>query len=217
MPRKPTGQVIERDTREGRMFALRFRAYGERQYLRLGLAADGWSRERAERELRHVLADVERGIWVPPVEAPAVAPTDPGFHAFASEWLAARQGELRAATIADYGWQLSNHLLPFFHRHRLSQITVAEVDRYREHKVREAVLSAESINKTITRLGQILAVAEERDLIARNPVRVNTRNRSSRPAARAPCSSTAPRRSRRCSMPRPTSTHAASRAPTAGA
>src|SRR5437762_1547602 len=59
MPRKPTGQVIERDTREGRMFALRFRAYGERQYLRLGLAADGWSRERAERELRHVLADAE--------------------------------------------------------------------------------------------------------------------------------------------------------------
>ena len=31
--------------------------------------------------------------------------------------------------------------------------------------------------KTITRLGQILAVAEERDLISRNPVRVNTRNR----------------------------------------
>jgi integrase len=54
---------------------------------------------------------------------------------------------------------------------------VAEVDRYRDFKVRERVLSAESINKTITRLGQILAVAEERDLIPRNPVRVNTRNR----------------------------------------
>ena len=59
----------------------------------------------------------------------------------------------------------------------MPQITVAEVDRYREFKVREGVLSAESINKTITRLGQILAVAEERDLIPRNPVRVNTRNR----------------------------------------
>ena len=51
------------------------------------------------------------------------------------------------------------------------------MDRYREFKVRECVLSAESINKTITRLGQILAVAEERDLIPRNPVRVNRRNR----------------------------------------
>ena len=43
--------------------------------------------------------------------------------------------------------------------------------------MREELLSAESINKTITRLGQILAVAEERDLVPRNPVRVNTRNR----------------------------------------
>ena len=54
---------------------------------------------------------------------------------------------------------------------------VVELDRYRALKVREQILSAESINKTITRLGQILAVAEERDLIPRNPVRVNTRNR----------------------------------------
>jgi len=42
--------------------------------------------------------------------------------------------------------------MPFFHRHRLPQITVAEVDRYRAFKVREQGLSPESINKTITRL-----------------------------------------------------------------
>jgi len=171
------GQVIERPTRNGRSFALRFRAYGERHYLSLGDTTDGWDRARAERELRHVLADVDRGLWAPVRQVAVVAPVDPGFHVFASEWIEARRRELREATILDYSWQLSNHLLPFFHRHQLSQITVAEVDRYREHKVREGVLSAESINKTITRLGQILAVAEERDLIARNPVRVNTRNR----------------------------------------
>ena len=39
------------------------------------------------------------------------------------------------------------------------------------------VFSHRSRSTTITRLGQILAVAEERDLVARNPVRVNTRNR----------------------------------------
>ncbi len=98
----------------------------------------------------------------------------------------ARRPELRASSIADYAWQLSNHLLPFFHRHRLPQITVAEVDRYRECKVREGALSAESIKKTITRLGQILAVAEERDLVARNPVRVNTRNRKLKTKRRRP-------------------------------
>ena len=177
MPRKPTGQVIEKETREGRTFALRFRAYGERQYVTLGNAREGWTRERAERELRHVLSDVERGIWVKPLAAPAAGSPDPGFHAFASQWLEDRRGELRETTVLDYTWQISNHLLPFFHRHSLSQITVAEVDRYRAHKVKEGRLSAESINKTITRLGQILAVAEERDLIARNPVRINTKNR----------------------------------------
>ena len=177
MPPTSTGQVVERQTARGRVFALRFRAYGRRRYLTLGTAADGWSRQKAEAELRHVLADVERGIWIPSAPGIARTPVTPTFHEFASEWLDARSRELCQTTLADYSWQLTSHLLPFFHAHHLPQITVAEVDRYREHKVREGLLSAESINKTVTRLGQILAVAEERELIARNPVRVNTRNR----------------------------------------
>jgi integrase len=177
MPPQPTGQVIERQTARGRVFALRFRAYGRRHFLTLGGAGEGWTREKAEAELRYVMADVERGLWAPTTTTPAAAPDAPTFHEFASEWMAAKRREVREATVLDYGWQLSNHLLPFFHAHRLPDITVAEVDRYREFKVREGALSAESVNKTITRLGQILAVAEERDLIARNPVRVNTRNR----------------------------------------
>jgi integrase len=177
MAPRPTGEVIERERERGRVFALRFRAYGRRQFVTLGGVDEGWTRQKAEAELRHVLADVERGLWTPGVGRTAEAPKSPTFHEFASAWLEARRGELGEATIADYTWQLCNHLLPFFHAHRLPQISVAEVDRYREFKVREQVLSAESINKTITRLGQILAVAEERDAITRNPVRVNTRNR----------------------------------------
>lgn len=177
MARRATGEVIERDRGGRRIFALRFRAYGRRHFVTLGGAADGWTRQKAEAELRYVLADVERGLWAPGTGATAEAPPSLTFHEFASEWLESRRVELRPNTLADYTWQLSNHLLPFFHRHFLAQITVAEVDGYRAFKVREQVLGAESINKTITRLGQILAVAEERDLIPRNPVRVNTRNR----------------------------------------
>ena len=177
MAPRPTGQVIERKTARGRTFALRFRAYGRRHFVTLGASADGWTRPKAEEELRHVLADVERGLWTPVEQRVAAAPEAPTFHEFASAWMAAKRAEVREATVLDYTWQLCNHLLPFVHAHRLGQITVAEVDRYREFKVREGVISAESINKTITRLGQILAVAEERDLIPRNPVRVNTRNR----------------------------------------
>ena len=54
------------------------------------------------------------------------------------------------------------------------------VDDYRSFKVREGVLSASSINKTLALLGTILDVADERGLIDRNPLRVNPRKRRRR-------------------------------------
>ena len=88
-------------------------------------------------ELRHMLSDVERGIWQPHEPAAAEPPKEvPTFHEFASKWLEARRKELRPNTVADYTWRLSDHLLPFFAKHRLSAITVEEVDRYRAVKVR---------------------------------------------------------------------------------
>jgi integrase len=96
-------------------------------------------------------------------------PGEPTFHEFASEWFDGLSYEgLSENTLKDYSWQLCNHLLPYFAGHRLSEITIAEVDAYRQHKVREGKLSATSINSTLTRLSQILEVAVERELIARN-------------------------------------------------
>jgi integrase len=87
-----------------------------------------------------------RGVWRPPHPEPAPPPVaDPTFHEFAPEWWASKRDELSRKTQIDYEWQLSNHLLPFFARHRLTQITVAEVDRYRNAKVAERALSAASI------------------------------------------------------------------------
>jgi len=170
MARQATGQVVEREGKRGRNYALRFRAYGQRRFLTLGSAEDGLTRAKAEAELQNVLADVRRGIWQPPereavVEEPRPEPT---FYEFAREWYEANEGEWRENTRLDYGWQLDNHLVPFFGRHRLSAITVEEVDRYRHAKVRDGKLSATSINKTITRLGQVLEVAVEYDLVPRN-------------------------------------------------
>ena len=179
MARPATGGVLERPRQDGTTFVLRFRAYGARQFVTLGSTADGWTRERADDELLNVLADVRRGRWQPPAPAPEpqAPPTDPTFHEFASEWFDAKRRTLRPKTIEDYEWRLTHHLLPFFAGHRLSRLSVAEVDRYRERKVREGTIGAESINKTITLLGQVLDVADERGLIERNPVRVNPRNR----------------------------------------
>lgn len=175
MPRKPSGSIVE--TPSGG-FALRFRALGKRRYLSL---SDGTTREQAAAELAYVLAQVERGEWEPPkAPAPAIEPDEVGevtFHEFATDWYAAKAGEVRPSTAASYLNELSNHLLPFFHAHVLSEITVDEVDRYREAKVQEGRFAASHINATITRLGTILDVADERGLIERNPVRVNPRNR----------------------------------------
>ena len=66
MARRSEGQVVERHWKSGRGYALRFRAFGERQYLTLGSETEGWNRGRAEEELANVLADVRRGLWVPP-------------------------------------------------------------------------------------------------------------------------------------------------------
>jgi integrase len=171
MARPATGSVIE--PTNGRGWAIRFRAYGKRRYVALGTTEDGWSRARAEAELRHVLADVERGIWKPhkpePIEAPAAVPT---FHEFSSDWLAGRHGEIRPRTVADYEWAFSYHLLPFFKGHLLTEITVAEVDRYKAAKLRAGKLGAAQINKTLKLLAMVMDMAIEYELVDRaNPAR----------------------------------------------
>jgi integrase len=172
MPRKATGQVIEPS--DGRSWAIRFRAYGKRRYVALGTAAEGWSRKRAEAELRHVLADVERGIWRPyePAQAPQTAEA-PTFHEFASDWLENREPELRPKTVKSYRWLLSGHLLPHFASMHLDQIGAEDVDRYRAAKLREGALGPNQINKSIGLLAMILDAAGDYGHVdpARNPAR----------------------------------------------
>ena len=179
MARPATGQVIVDKRRRSPTFGLRFRAYGRREYLALGTAAEGWTRAKAQTELQNILADVRRGIWRPPIVEVVPAPREmPTFHAFASEWFerqtleGGRRGSgLSAAGRDDLQWRLSSHLLPAFASRRLDQITVEDVDRYRLAKVREGNLGATSINKTLTTLAAILETAVEYELIDRNPAR----------------------------------------------
>ena len=192
MARPPSGQVVLRETQQGRIYALRFHAYGRRRYLTLGSADDGWTKQRAEDELANVLADVRRGIWKPPLLEPEQQPQleDPSFHQYASEWLAQREHEgLAQKTIVAFRWSLINHLLPFFAEHRLTQITPREIKRYTQAKLaeRNAIeqaradahakgerlhqrsLSNASINHTLRHLAQILEAAVDDELIPTNP------------------------------------------------
>lgn len=171
--RKPTGQIVERKLKQGKTFGIRFRAYGDRHFETLGTASEGWTRAKAEVALADRLADVRRGIWQQPRPAPEPRETrpDPTFHEFASTWLEGKQPELRPRTVESYRWQLEMHLLPFFANYHLSQIGIEEVDRYKTAKLREGVLGANQVNKTLTRLAQILEVATEYGYIERNPAK----------------------------------------------
>jgi len=194
-----TGQVIK-PSGQRRSFSLRFRAYGKRWVIKLGRPEDGWTTQMAERELAVVLRDVDLGTWRPPRPDPApMKEVDPTFHEFASDWYATKELEVEPNTANHYRNDLVNHLLPFFKRHHLSEVTVAEVDRYRQRKVREAAeitaaaesgtpmmvsyvdrrgrsyrrparpLSPRSINMHIDLLAQILAVAVDHGHLPSNP------------------------------------------------
>lgn len=199
MAARSKGHVEERSWKSGRGYGLRFVAYGERQYVTLGLESEGWTRKRAEEELANILADIRRGIWVPPnrrrkaragsveAEAPAAAPT---FGAFARQQVASRQGQVSENHYGYLMWGLS-HLLPYFADWPLGEIDVEAVDGYRAFKVEEAdrrrraierrkpqrnehgqvcrPLSACSINKTIDVLQWVLSFAVEYKHLTENP------------------------------------------------
>ncbi len=208
-----TGQLLEREWRSGRTYAVRVHAYGRRHYLTLGSSGDGWTRSQAEDELQNILADIRRGIWTPP--RPARARTakpsadergaKPTFHRFASQWLAGRRNEVSERSHEFYGWALTHHLLPYFANHTLEEITIEAVDAYRRHKVKQSEqrkaaleaasqlpyserpprpLSAVTINKTIDVLQMTLAEAVEHGHIASNPAA--GRRRRLKPPPRRP-------------------------------
>ena len=197
MPRQQ-GQVLERDCKSGRRYALRLVAYGRRRYVTLGGAIDGWTEQRAHAELARILDEVGRGDWTPP---PRNLPFHPASSAtrettlgvFARRWLTARRAEVASSTHAYERWALELHLLPYFANVPLAKLTIRDVDAYRQHKVQEAArrrlaattnrperdrrgqprrpMSASSINKTIDVLQAVLELAREYDLIATNPGR----------------------------------------------
>ena len=194
MPRKPKGEIFERVGNRGTSFQIRFHAYGKRRYATVGNSADGYTREEAERELAFVLEQVRRGIWRPPdtPSRPEIPEPEPTFHEFASDWFNRHRGEWAERTVEQYEGDLRLHLLPFFARHRLSQISVEEIDRYKSAKLRERTerlvrrpLSNGTINRTLTRLGQILEEAVEHRHITQNPMRLGRRKLKARRPRRA--------------------------------
>lgn len=158
MAKKASGEVLVRDWKAGRGFALRFSAYGRRRYLTLGFESDGWTRPRAEEELANVLADVRRGLWVPPRRGGGegvAGPTPPSrrgrgnageqvptaeaemvFGEFAPWALDVRKARHGEAHHRNLQWGL-RHLMPFFAEVPLAAIDAEAIDAYSAAKIEE--------------------------------------------------------------------------------
>lgn len=162
MATKANGQVLERPWKRGRGYALRFSAYGERRYLTLGFEQDGWTKERAEEELANVMADVRRGIWVPPKKSSKRSGQKrngsqvremPLFGAFSRGLIEARRGQVSENT-THYEKRTVGHLCGYFADWPLDQIDVEAVDatgftRSKSQIGDAARLSGESLSSTM--------------------------------------------------------------------
>jgi integrase len=161
-------------------YRLRFRVPG---YGRQSATLTDVTRQHAEDELVLTLAKVRRGEWEPPAPA-IIPPANIGetmtLEDFAWRWYAGRARGLAENSQRKYRTWMRLHLLasPLGHL-PLVAIDVAEVDDYRDARL-AAGAAPSSVNGELTLLGQILDSALERRHIARNPMRVNARNRKAR-------------------------------------
>jgi integrase len=189
MATRKEGRVLEREWKRGRGYALRVSAYGERHYVTLGFEHDGWDWDKAEKELENILADVRRGLWVPPKKkrrrgnrADSAPSEIPLFGPFAKGLTDEREGQVAKKTTGHERWALG-HLNPFFGDWLITEIKAEGIDDFRSFKVKESEararaiergkpqrnehgqvlkpLSAGSINRLIDHLQWVLSIAIE--------------------------------------------------------
>jgi integrase len=126
------------------------------------------TRDEADTALSKLTPAVREGTYRPPAELPML-------EAVARDWFATKTGH-RVSSQA--GWQvhLDVHILPAFGKRRIDQITVADVDAFREDR-RGAGLAPQTVNKLLTTLAAVFTFAQRRELVTRNPAAVAERCR----------------------------------------
>ena len=168
---------------------------GSRIIVRLGNELEGWSRPLAELKRSQILAEIDAGVWRPPIADVDDDEHDPTLHEFATVWFDRHMVGLDESTKASYGHLLSRYILPEFKDRRLTEITYESVLRWRDRLRQEAeqlklakdngvalfdrhgrprrTFGAKTINDALRLLGQVLhrAVESEHYLLDRNPVR----------------------------------------------
>lgn len=123
--------------------------------------AAGPRRKDAEVLLRRLLEEVAGGTFEAPRE-------DPAFAEFAARFLHAKKETIKPSTYKDYAEVLRNHLIPFFGKLRLSEITPLKVQDFLMAMQDKGTTPA-TVGKIYRVLKVILRYAISLDLIDRDP------------------------------------------------
>lgn len=135
--RPKTGSIETWTRKNGDVgFGIRFfDQYGVRRYERCGLVSEGWSHRRAEIELSNFERLVQARAYRPTPDAVPTDERDPMFGEFARAFLAEHAIETAISTRDLNENLLESHLIPFFGRLRLTQITWSSVDSYKKQRL----------------------------------------------------------------------------------
>ena len=134
---------------------------------------DGWTKKKAEVELRARLTAVAKEGFRRP------EPTT--FASFAVPWLAeyADMRPLEYSTRRGYESILNGHLVPEFGKVRLADLDLERIERFVTAK-RRAGHSPATVNRCLTVLSLVLKAAVKRGLLASNPVALVDRPKEER-------------------------------------
>jgi integrase len=171
----PSGAaVIRYDGKRGVVFYVKYRDASGRQIKeRLGPTSEGWSRRKAEAELRARLVAVDREGYRRP------EPTT--FKTFALAWLAdyPEAKSLKRSTRRGYDSIVNRHLVPAFGTLQLGDVTVERIERHLAGK-RRGGLSGATLNRQLNVLSLVMGAALRRGLVRANPVALVERPREAR-------------------------------------
>jgi integrase len=158
--------VVEYEGKRGLVFRAKFQdADGRQVQQTLGRERDGWTRQRAERELGKLLDKVERERWRKPTHERLSSLVDE----YLEQYLPSRGR--RRSTLLDYTNTLRRHVLP-----TLGDVELVELesrpellDRYIATK-REDRLAAKTIANHLRTLSAMFEYARRRRRMSVNPV-----------------------------------------------
>lgn len=139
MARPRTGSVRRTETKLGTSYSLRFWYRGKHHFHHIGGSWEGWNEERVEAERQYVMAQVERGEYVP--QRRQTTPSDhgsgvPTFQVLASVLLDRQRRRVSKASADDLEWRLTT-AMDHFGPLPVNEIDEAIADDFVDAKLRE--------------------------------------------------------------------------------